>query len=182
MPTYYETIEGWFDFDDIYELALSRYGSRPARFVEIGAYKGRSTCYMAERILELGLGITFDVVDTFEGDEHIGAYDVWADFTENLERAGLMSRITVHRRPSVEAAKEFTEDSVEFVFIDATHTYDAVSQDIAAWWPKVKAGGLIAGHDYPYFPGVNAAVNDFVARYDLGRAFHTSRNSWMIDK
>jgi predicted O-methyltransferase YrrM len=154
MPSLYRSIEGWFDFEEIYELAISRYGRRPARFVEIGAYKGRSTCYMAERIRELRLDIKFEVVDTFEGDEHIGAIDSWPDFAENLTRAGLLSSIVVHRRLSVAAAEDFADDSLDFVFIDATHTYDAVSRDLSAWWPKVKAGGLLAGHDYIHFPGV----------------------------
>ena len=38
MPTFYQSIEVWFDFDDIYELALRRFSDRPARFVEIGAH------------------------------------------------------------------------------------------------------------------------------------------------
>ena len=182
MPTFYRSIEGWFDFDDIYELALARYGSRSARFIEIGAYKGRSACYMAERIREMGLDVSFDIVDTFQGDVHIGVSDLWSHFSENLTRAGLLSCITVHRSSSVDAAKEFADDSADFIFIDATHTHDAVSQDIAAWWPKVRAGGLLAGHDYPNFPGVNSAVNDFVARHGLRGAFRASRNSWMVDK
>jgi predicted O-methyltransferase YrrM len=181
MASLYRSIEGWFDFDDVYELAISRCGSRPARFVEIGAYKGRSTCYMAERIRELGLDVKFEVVDTFAGDEHIGTVDSWPDFAENLTRAGLLSSIIVHRCLSLAAADDFTDGSLDFVFIDATHTYDAVSRDIAAWWPKVKPGGLLAGHDYIHFPGVRAAVNDFVARHDRGSAFRSSRNSWMLD-
>jgi predicted TIM-barrel fold metal-dependent hydrolase len=181
MPSHYASIEGWFDFDDIYELALGRCRA-PARFVEVGAYKGRSACYMAERIRELGLDVRFDVVDTFQGDEHIGADDLWPAFSDNLARAGLLSGVTAHRALSVDAAQEFAPNSLDFVFIDATHTLEAVSQDIAAWWPKLKADGLIAGHDYAYFPGVKGAVDGFVGRHGLWPAFRTSRASWMIDR
>ena len=63
MASVYQSIEGWFDFDDIYDLALRRCSARkPARFVEVGAFKGRSTCYMAERLAETGLDVRFDVV------------------------------------------------------------------------------------------------------------------------
>jgi hypothetical protein len=59
---------------------------------------------------------------------------------------------------------------------------EAVSQDIATWRPKLEADGLIAGHDYTYFPGVKGAVDGFVARHGLWPAFHTSRASWMTDR
>jgi predicted O-methyltransferase YrrM len=181
VPSHYASIDGWFDFDDIYELALGRCRA-PARFVEIGAYKGRSACYMAERIRELGLDVRFDVVDTFQGDEHIGADDLWPAFSENLSRAGLLDSVSAHRALSVDAAKEFAHESLDFIYIDATHTFEAVSQDLLAWWPKLKPGGLMAGHDYPYFDGLKAAVDGFVARNNLFRAFRTQRYSWLIDK
>jgi predicted O-methyltransferase YrrM len=107
---------------------------------------------------------------------------LWPEFAANLGHAGLLSSINVHRCFSVEAAAAFADQSVDFVFIDATHTLEDVSQDIASWWPKVKAGGLIAGHDYPNFPGVSAPVNAFVAERGLGHAFRLSGSSWMVDK
>ena len=181
MASAYQSIEGWFDFDDIYELALRRCSTRKsARFVEVGAYKGRSTCFMAERLAESGLDVAFDVVDSFAGDDDVGHGDLWPEFAANLERAGLLSRLTAHRRLSVEAAADFADQSLDFVFIDARHTYDAASQDLAAWWPKVKPGGLIAGHEYVHSPGVRAAVDAFVARGALEHAFRLSRTSWMI--
>ena len=68
MATMFESIEGWFDFDDIYELALRRSSAhKHVRFVEIGAYEGRTACYLAERIAETGKPVHFDVVDTFAG-------------------------------------------------------------------------------------------------------------------
>jgi len=182
LAVFYQSIEGWFDFDDIYELAIRRCGSKPARFVEVGAYKGRSTCYLAERIFETGRDIRFDVVDTFAGDPHVGHGDLWQEFAANLERAGLLCALTVHRCLSVDAAAAFADQTVDFVFIDGAHSFDAVRCDLAAWWPKVRQGGLIAGHDYTHGPEVKAAVDEFVTARGLGRAFRPSRNSWMIYK
>ena len=48
---------------------------------------------------------------------------------------------------SVEAAKLFEDGSIDFVYIDADHTYQSVVEDITAWKGKVRAGGYIAGHD-----------------------------------
>lgn len=52
------------------------------------------------------------------------------------------------RRPSVEAAKLFPDGYFDLVYLDASHFYDEVSKDIAAWMPKVRPGGLLGGHDY----------------------------------
>jgi hypothetical protein len=182
VPSFYQGIEGWFDFDDIYDLALRRSGNQPAHFVEVGSYKGRSTCYLAERIRETGLDVRLDAVDTFQGDVHVGYSDLWAEFAANLERAGVLSRVRAQRCTSLTAAKMFDADSLDFVFIDAEHTPEAVAHDLAAWWPKVRPGGLLAGHDYTNFPGVALAVDQFVARHALGSAFRTSRSSWMVYK
>lgn len=49
---------------------------------------------------------------------------------------------------SLEAAAIVADASVDIVYLDAMHHYEAVWADILAWWPKVRAGGLLAGHDY----------------------------------
>jgi predicted O-methyltransferase YrrM len=64
---------------------------------------------------------------------------------------------------SVDAAAQFQDDSLDYVYIDGHHA-DAKT-DIAAWWPKVKKGGILGGHDYTYyFPCVQKAVNEFVGK------------------
>jgi hypothetical protein len=42
----------------------------------------------------------------------------------------------------------FEDNSLDFVYIDANHTYEGVKEDIKYWYPKVKPGGLLLGHDY----------------------------------
>jgi hypothetical protein len=121
-------------------------------------------------------------VDTFAGDPDVGHADLWPEFAANLSRAGVLSRVTAHRCESPAAAARFEDLSLDFVFLDARHEYDAVRQDLAAWWPKLRPGGLFAGHDYIWSPGVRAAVDAFVAEQDLGRAFRTSRASWIVYK
>lgn len=49
---------------------------------------------------------------------------------------------------SVDASKEFEDGELDFVYIDANHSEPYVSQDIEAWTPKVRKGGIVAGHDY----------------------------------
>lgn len=52
------------------------------------------------------------------------------------------------QKPSVEAAKDFEPGSLDFVYIDAAHTFDNVMRDIIEWGGKVRRGGIVAGHDY----------------------------------
>ena len=77
-------------------------------------------------------------------------------------------RSVLLRAASPAAAQLFTDVSLDFVYIDANHTYANAAKDIAAWWPKVKQGGIFAGHDYldGNLPqgifGVKSAVDDFI--------------------
>jgi len=69
------------------------------------------------------------------------------------------------REWSPKAADYFKDNSLDFVYIDAEHTYEAVKLDMPAWWKKVKIGGILAGHDYGW-PTVKRAVDEFVAEYN----------------
>ena len=70
-------------------------------------------------------------------------------------------RFCIIRSYSTLVAKSWNE-SLDFVFIDARHTYDSVVSDILDWMPHVRVGGLICGHDYlhSHFPEVSKAVHD----------------------
>lgn len=94
-------------------------------------------------------------------------YDAMYEFS--LNRLSIFGgRSKFHRLTSIDAAKQIEDGFLDFVFIDAIHTYQALKEDIAAWLPKVRVGGMISGHDmdHPNFPGIRQAVaeafgNDF---------------------
>lgn len=68
---------------------------------------------------------------------------------------------------SEKAAKELP-DNLDFVYIDANHSYESTKNDIMYWYPKVRAGGVLGGHDFsPHFPGVAKAVLEFIERNKL---------------
>jgi len=77
-----------------------------------------------------------------------------------IRLAEFKNRAVRMKAASAEAAPHIPESSLDFVFIDAIHTYEAVKQDIALWASKVRPAGLIAGHDYRW-PGVQKAVLEF---------------------
>jgi hypothetical protein len=87
----------------------------------------------------------------------------------NLLECGVSDTVTLVVAPSARAARLFAPASVDFVFIDAGHDYQSVLSDLAAWWPRVKPGGVLAGHDYgdPAWPGGKQAVDQFFAQPDL---------------
>ena len=60
---------------------------------------------------------------------------------------------------SQKANMEFKDDTLDFAYIDASHIFEDVVRDIFLWYPKLKKGGLLAGHDFsPFEPGVCEAV------------------------
>lgn len=76
-------------------------------------------------------------------------YDHEANYAEACERLKEYGgRCTITRQPSLEAVHAFKDDSLDFVYLDANHSYEAVRDDLNAWWPKVRKGGILAGDDY----------------------------------
>jgi len=69
---------------------------------------------------------------------------------------------------SVEAAKMFKDNALDLIFIDADHKYESVKEDIIAWLPKVRKGGILSGHDYDgednMHPGVKQAVDEIFGK------------------
>ena len=89
-----------------------------------------------------------------------------------------VKNVTIIQNQSVKAAKKFPDQSVDFVYIDANHTYRSVKSDIRAWLPKIKSGGIICGHDYYEHPeyGVVRAVDEMFE----GQKIHSDGEDWLV--
>jgi len=89
----------------------------------------------------------------------------------------------IMRMTSVEAARKFTDNSLDFVYIDGNHTLPFVIQDLVAWYPKIKPGGIISGHDYYKSPRPHTdqhvcfAVNAYVDAYRIRPWFLLGRKN-----
>jgi hypothetical protein len=83
---------------------------------------------------------------------------------------------------SVNGAEYFSDGFLDAIYIDAEHTYNAVRDDINAWYPKVKMGGVIGGHDFDGdFTGVLKAVFEFSFENNVG-VNSRRRDWWMVKK
>ena len=183
MNHFYERIQGWFDFQDIYSEQVKR-AKDGFHFVEIGSWLGRSTSYMIVEIVNSGKQIKFDAVDTWKGsiqemwtyEEVLKAHngDVYGVFIKNMGKA--IQYVNPMRMLSTEAAAKYPNESLDFIFIDACHLYDCVKSDLQAWYPKLKKSGCIAGHDYN-LQGVKSAVDEF---FGVNKT-KTLVTSWVYD-
>ncbi|CAJ1379483.1 unnamed protein product [Effrenium voratum] len=73
-------------------------------------------------------------------------------------------QVGIHAAASVDASRRIVAASLDLVFVDGAHDYESVLQDLKAWWPKLRAGGIMAGHDFSMsFPGLMRAVLEFVS-------------------
>lgn len=88
------------------------------------------------------------------------------------------------RKLSMDAVKEFKDESLDFVYIDANHSFDFVINDINEWGKKVKNGGIISGHDYAL--GVKKAVDTYAETYGFNLQLTTKNKGgiswWFIKK
>jgi cephalosporin hydroxylase len=111
-------------------------------------------------------------------------YDV--KYREAKRVADADPRVFMLRGMSVDMAPILPDDSLDWVFIDANHSYKAVLEDMDAYFPKVKSGGLFSGHDfynertYPYFNEVQDAVERWSKEHEI--PFYVTKCSswWMV--
>jgi len=187
MQHFFDNIQGWFNFDSVYyDMVKKLYNG--AHIVEVGAWKGRSTAFLAVEIINSGKNIKLDVVDSWAGDEgdplsfnedpEFMAYNrnILELFKKNLSPVDGKIDLIPIQMFSVPASKLYVDKSLDFVFLDADHKYETITEDIKHWLPKIKSGGTIGGHDYSQlFPGIIKAVNEF-----FPRKFKIIIDTWLV--
>ena len=131
-------------------LALARTVARNgAIFVEVGSWKGHSTVFLGKVAKECN-GNVF-CVDHWKGSigvkEHGETENCLEIFRNNMKTLGLDDCVHPLVMESVMAARIFADGIADLIFIDADHRYAPFSNDLDIWWPKVKSGGILCGHD-----------------------------------
>ncbi len=116
--------------------------------VEVGSFKGK----FARTILEKWQGTLYMVDAWYELDDYNDMSNIGLNQDDYLEAMRSINefrdRAYMLRCLSKQAVDLFPDESLDFVYIDANHEYSYVVEDIKLWYPKVKKGGIVAGHDY----------------------------------
>lgn len=161
---HYRSIHGWMDYEDIYDIFINECSDGDT-IVEVGSWRGRSLCYLLEKAKQQNKKLDIVAVDTWTGqDDGKGQTEgsMLQEFQDNLIKAGFeLSEYRYILEDTTFSASHFQDNSIKCCFIDGNHEYQKVKEDILAWLPKVKDGGILAGHDYTW-PDVIKAVDEII--------------------
>jgi predicted O-methyltransferase YrrM len=165
-------------------------------FVEVGCREGRTTGHILKtvpdsRVIAIDPWIANPAPKN--GDSTREDYEKW-DFAEIKQKfwenvGDSRKRCAMYQCTSEQAHDKVFVSGVDFgppveqadiVFIDALHDYESVKSDIRMWWPRVRIGGMLAGHDFNHqWPGVERAVAESFNLMQIGIA---SDSVWFIVK
>ena len=143
--------------------------------VEVGSYMGESASVFAKHVKSItAIDPWVEGYDDNDGASSTNMSKVEEYFDKTMSNFSNMKKI---KMKSLEACKQFDDESLDFVYIDAEHTYEALFNDLKAWTPKVKKDGWICGHDWQRMD-LRKAIVDVLG--DPDRKF--SDNSWCFKK
>jgi len=170
----------------IYVKSKCGYGTVGA---EIGVWTGDLSCsilsYMKPEKLYLidSWAVYPDYIKELKSRNFNGEYleqDRWDNMYRVVcDRYENNKLVNVIRNMSSDAAEKFNNEELDWVYIDASHIEKYVYKDLFAWWPKIKSGGTLCGHDF-LFPGVSLALRKFSKKMNL--IVWPCGNDWWIDK
>lgn len=147
--------------------------------IEIGTCRAESTAYLLAECSNIAKIHTVDPYKAYDdwvgniNQEIVDKFMMIAQ--ENLKPYG--DRFEMVRLTSAEAAAKFEPESVDFIFVDGDHSYDATLADCKAYYPLLKKGGFFCGHDYSSIEAVSRAVNDFRNEHGITSPINLSTNS-----
>lgn len=169
---------GLADFCNFLDKWFCQYQKQTPPFtaVEIGSHMGEGLQMLAATHLFNKI----HVIEPFKGEEAFNTDFKWT-WEEVRQEWDLNTRhfkdiIQLHEAFSYEVVDKFFDNSINLVYIDGDHSYEAVKRDIELYLPKIRNRGILSGHDYhTTWPGVMKAVNETLGTPD--KVFQDS--SWM---
>ena len=207
MKNYWENVPGWFNFQKLYNNVAHKFPDGSV-YLELGVFLGKSLFYLTD-ILTSQRKFKSKVIgiDKWEIDDYFGEVQMpWGEkasewkvregnevlylqflnYYNNFKYKDLIDHI---RTDTHNSSTLFEDNSIDYIFIDANHTYEYVLKDLELWWPKVSLNGIISGHDInskwkltkPQ-GDVRAALEDYFGKKDLIVNIDDSQNSWWVSK
>jgi predicted O-methyltransferase YrrM len=190
-----EDLQGWNGNDGIFEALILEIN--PNIIIEVGTWKGQSTITMGKTIKKHNLSSTIYAVDTWLGAIEFwdnmadspernlmlinGYPSVYYQFISNVVHNNLQDIIIPFPNTSLTCARYFRNKNVraDLIYIDASHEYEDVIDDLEAYFPLLSDKGIIFGDDYGW-SGVKQAVDEFVVKNQL--TLGGNSNHWVLKK
>ena len=168
---YFENITGWFDFAEVYDIAVKE-SKDGDTIVETGTANGKSIVYLGVEAINSGKQLNIVTIDNTANESQV-------EYVK--EQIAPLENVRYIHDDSIDVSESFGNNSLRMVFLDADHEYEFVRDEMAAWWPKVMRGGVLSGHDWQNgYPGIVQAVKEFMAKNKLKMKLYGC--SWFIRK
>lgn len=144
---------------------------------EIGVFDG----YFSEHLCKRIPGLKLSSIDAW------AVYPGYRDhkFKVSMRNAEQKARDRLSRynceiikKFSMDAVKDFEDESLDFVYIDGNHEYRYVKEDIEEWTKKVRKGGIVAGDDYYMTRAGNIGVIKAVHEYADAHGYDVQTTLW----
>lgn len=186
MEHFYHKVEGFMNDRNriMLDIVLNEFPPN-GTWVELGSWMGRSAAYCVVELINLKKIGKFYCIDTWEGGDTIENHPLvlsggaHGNFLNNINP--IREYITDIKSFSASAADKFKDESVDFCYVDALHTYEGVMADLEAWWPKIRPGCRFGGDDYTKgWPGVCQAVKEFFGKKNI--KVSKSGRCWIVTK
>jgi predicted O-methyltransferase YrrM len=160
MVESYEDVLGWIGDETtrLFDIAIENAPVSGAVFVEVGTYRGKSSICMYDKIKESGKSIVLYTIDNWSLSlPHDKVGDINRDIF--IQNKGTRT-INLIDNDSTSACELFENESIDFIFIASSNTYENLQYELNHWMPKVKVGGIISGHDY-HWNGVSTVIDKY---------------------
>lgn len=164
-----KSLTGYTNFIEFY-LNIVNNSSDDSHFVEVNCRLGESTAFIADLIITSTKRIKLDAIDTWKNEhwmfDHFSynktndSINLYDEFINNMKERKVLNVVTPKFDTS-KTLKEYSDRSLDFVFLNNCYKYRKTIKEINSWMPKVKNGGILAGTNLN-IEEVKHAINDVI--------------------
>lgn len=169
----------------IYNALVACLGMKLRTVVEVGVYEGAN----ARRLREYLKPEKLYLVDPWAVTKATGKYNVkylgdglWDALYQRICAEFSGPDCEILRLKSAQAALHFKDNSLDFVYLDGDHRLEFIREDIRLWYPKVRPGGVLGGHDFSAprrFPNQNRVRDAVIERFGMDNVWVGKHRVWL---